>query len=243
MRLCLPVSLVMLLVLVSLTLAADKIVYLGDTAPLPFEDMAFATILEEMGFEVEGHADEEAQPVDTEGAVLVFVSRSTNSGNIASNYNKHSIPVIMAESHCWDDMKLATDGTFVENNIQTIIIVDEAHPIAGGLKGEVEITFNVALFMSSADWRGDVQIVANVPNGTGALACYEEGAELSDGSKAPARRVGIFASKNTLHVLTDDGRGLLERTVLWALGGLEKSVDPERALAITWGTIKANDYR
>ncbi len=241
MRSHLLVSLVMLLALVSLTLAADKIVYLGDTAPLPFDDMAFVAILEEMGFEVEGHSDEEKQPVDTEGAVLVFVSRSTASGNISSNYNDQTIPVIMAESHAWDEMKFATDGTYIENNIQTIVIVDEAHPIAGGLKGEVEITSSIALFMSSSDWQGDAQIVANVPNETGALVCYEEGAELSDGSKTPARRVGIFTSRNTFPVLTDDGRGLLERTILWALGRLEKSVDPESALAITWGSVKSNN--
>lgn len=241
MRFYLSLSLVMLLVLASLTLAADKIVFLSDTAPLPDDDMVFATIIEEMGFEIEGHSDEEGQPVDTEGAVLVFVSRSTSSGKIGSNYNDQTIPVIVAESHAWDDMKCATDGTFIENNVQSIIIVDEAHPIAGGLKGEVQITSSVALYMSSSDWRGDAQIVANVPDGTGALVCYEEGAELSDGSKTPARRVCIFADRSTFPVLTDDGRGLLERTILWALGGLETSVDPERTLAITWGAIKSKD--
>lgn len=241
MRFCLSLSLVMLLLLVNWAIAADKIIYLGDTAPLPFDDMALVAILEEMGFEVEGHADEEKQPVDTKGAVLVFISRSVNSPNVLDAYNKHSIPVVVAESHVWDDMQCATDGTFIENNIQSIIIVDEAHPIAGGLKGEVQITSSVVLFMSSSDWKGDGQIVATVPNDTGAIVCYEKGAKLADGSKTPARRVCLFADRSTLPVLTEEGRGIIERTILWALGRLEKSVDPESALAITWGFIKSKD--
>lgn len=236
------ISLVILLVLADWAIA-DTIVYLGDTAPLPAQDAALVAIFEELGFDIEEHADEEKQPVDTAGAVLVFISRSVSSVNVLGAYNKHSIPVVVAESHMWDDMHFATDGTFIENNTQDIIIVDEDHPIAGDLKGKVEVTSNIALFMSSSDWKGDAQIVATVPKDTGAIVCYEKGATLGDGSKAPARRVCLFTSRDTFPILTDEGRGIMERTVLWALGRLEQPVNPEGTLAVTWGAIKIPDHR
>ena len=87
------ISLVILLVLADWAIA-DTIVYLGDTAPLPAQDAALVAIFEELGFDIEEHADEEKQPVDTAGAVLVFISRSVSSVNVLGAYNKHSIPVV-----------------------------------------------------------------------------------------------------------------------------------------------------
>jgi len=139
-------------------------------------------------------------------------------------------------------MHFAPDGTFHHDIDQTLVIEDPAHPIAGGLKGDVEVISEPKEIMSCSDMQGDVQIVATVSvNGDAAIVCYEKGAKLMDGSTTPARRVGIFVHTTALPVLTDDGWGLVKRSVLWALGQLTP-VTPKGALAVTWGTLKS-DYR
>ena len=87
-----------------------------------------------------------------------------------------------------------------------------------------------------------ISMLLPVPAGTGCLVCYEKGAKLSDGSKAPARRVCLFADRSTFPVLTKEGRGILERTILWALDRMEQPVNPEEALTATWGSLKVENY-
>lgn len=244
MRLSLFSSLVFLLLFASWSMAADKIVMISADDPPGAEDQAVIDHVAALGFDVESHSQNEAQPVDISGAVAVVIGEALGSGSITDAYKDAAIPVIITESYVLDDMQFATDGTFNTDLDNTIVIVDPAHPIAGGLSGEVEIASAVADICSTSDIQGDVHVVANVKaNGHTTIACYEQGAKGMDGVAVPARRVFVFAHAVLIPLMNDTGWGLVERSVLWALGRLsETAVNPEGAAATTWGDLKAH-YR
>jgi len=240
MRYCFLVSLIFLFLFAGWVASADKIVLVAAAVPLGAEDELVHTHLEDWGFEVELHSQDEAQPVDISGATAVYILESCGSGSIASAYNDTPIPVINAETWTFDDMHFAPDGTFHHDIDQTLVIEDPTHPIAGGLTGEVEVTSEPKEVMSCSDMQGDVRVVATVSvNGDACIASYEKGAELMDGSKTPERRACIFVHTTEIPVLTDDGWGLVKRSVLWAIGQLAP-VTPKGALAVTWGALKAD---
>ena len=142
-------------------------------------------------------------------------------------------------------MKFASgDATFNSALDNFIDIVDSSHPIAAGMSGQVQIASEVIDICSTSEALGDAKIVArSVASGEICLATYEEGALDMDGVAVPARRVFVFAHQFLIPLLNDDGWGLVERSVLWALDRLSSSaVTPEDAVASTWGDLKAG-YR
>lgn len=244
MRLSLVTSLILSLLFASWSMAADKIIMISAADPPGEADQALIDHVAALGFDVESHSQDEAQPVDISGAAGVLIGEALGSGNITGAYKDAPIPVIITETYVLDDMQLATDGTFNTTPDKAIVIVDPAHPIAGGLTGEVEIAAEEIDICSTSDIQGDVHIIATtLIGGETCLATYEEGAKGMDGVAVPARRVFLFPHANMIPLLTDAGWGLVERSVLWAMGMLsETAVTPEDAVAETWGAIKA-DYR
>ena len=218
MRFYFLVSLILLLLFTSGAMAT-RIVLVAGSVPLIAEDEIIKGYLEDIGCEVEPHGDdEEAHPVDISGADAVYISESVSSVNITDAYKDAPIPVIVSESYVLDDMQFAPDGTFVLPENQTrIVIEDPAHPIAGGLTGEVEVLSSPAMIQSCSDMQGDVHIVATI-NDNPCIAYYEAGATLMDGSVTPDRRVFIFPHTNSISAgLTDAGWKLMQRSVCWAL--------------------------
>ncbi len=239
------VSLVLILLVASWTVAADTIVMLGAAVPFAGADAELKARVEALGYQVEEHSQDEAQPVDISGAAGVLIGEALSSGNITDAYKDAPIPVIITEAYVLDDMKFAAaDATFNAAQDMALTIVDPAHPIAGGLSGNVDIASAATEICSTSDIQGDVHVVANVlGNGHTAIACYEEGANDMDGAPVPARRVFVFIHELITPLLNDAGWGLVERSVLWAMGALsETAVTPEAAIATTWGDLKG-DYR
>ncbi len=236
--------LVLVFLAASWTIAADTIVMIGAAVPFSGADAELKAHVEALGYQVEEHSQDEAQPVDISGAAGVLIGEALSSSNVTDAYRDAPIPVIITEAYVLDDMKFATDGTFNAAQDMALTIVDPAHPIAGGLSGNVDIASAAADICSTSDILGDAHVVANVlGNGHTAIACYEEGANDADGVPVPARRVFVFIHELITPLLNDAGWGLVERSVLWAMGALsETAVTPEAAIATTWGDLKA-DYR
>jgi hypothetical protein len=140
------------------------------------------------------------------------------------------------------------DTLILPEDQTSILIADPPHPIAtvgdltvGDLTGEVQVIDSPAYIQSCSNMEvdvPDVQIVATV-GGNACIASYETGVTLVDGSVTPARRVFIFIHTNTVSAgLTNEGWGLMERSVQWAMGQLT-SVTSAGKLATAWGVIKA----
>ena len=232
---------VLLLVFTSWSAHAVKIVMISAADPPAGADVMVIERLEGLGFEVESHSQNEQDPVDLTGVDAVVIGEALGSGNVTDGYKDVSIPVITIEAFVLDNMALATDGTFNQDQDNMLNIVD-AHPIAGNLSGTVEIASAIADICSVGEVLGDVQIIAEIAaNGHTALAIWEAGSNDADGNPIPARRAFAFLHANLTPLLNDDGWGLFDRSVLWALDQLTP-VNPEGSLPTTWGTIKTQ-YR
>ncbi|MFC1717029.1 hypothetical protein ACFL6S_25400 [Candidatus Poribacteria bacterium] len=242
MRLLSLTILILLTLLVNWAMAADKIIMVASNAPLGAQDALIKARLEGMGFEVEAHSHDEAQPVDISGAAAVFICESIGSGNIASAYKEAPIPVIICEAAVFDDMKFVIPTNLYSKNPDlSILITDPSHPVAGGLSGEVKVVTGPGEILACAGLQGDLQVVATL-NGDPCLMYYEKGAKVADGSTTPARRACTFLHNSAIPLLTEDGWGLIERSVLWALGQIGVAVEPREAVTTTWGTLKTH-YR
>ena len=242
MRVSLFLSLILSLLFACWAVAADKIVLVAGAVPLSAEDTVIKERVESLGFEVELHSQDEAQPVDTTGAAGVFVLETVGSGSITNAYSGLPIPFITAETFFLDEMGFAPDNhTYDDPNQTSVVIVDPDHPIAGGLEGEVTIAPAPVWIMATCDPQGDVQIVARATvNNCACVAVYEEGAKKMDGSKVPARRVITFISRENAPIMTDDGWKLFDNSFLWGMGQLEASVSPKGSVAATWGALKVH---
>lgn len=241
MRLFIFAALISLFLCADGATAAKKIVFVVATDPLSEADELIEKHLVKYGFQLEIHTQDEAQPVNIDGADAVFISESCSSGNIVGAYTDAPIPVITTEFYIIDEMGFAVDGTFDNTARRIIVIADPDHPVAGGLEGEIEVTSEPTdneEIQSASAMQGDVQIIATLPNGNASIMCYEKDAKSMGDAVVPARRIFVFPHSRAILVLTDDGWGLLERAVLWALGMSTLDVDPSATLANTWGSIK-----
>ena len=248
MRFYFFVSLILLLLFTSFTVAADTIILVVASAdPLSEQDEQIRGHLEGLGFVVEPRAHDAEHPGDISAASGVYIAESISSANIEDKYNNVRIPVIIAEAYVLDNMHFTPnqDTLILPEDQTSILIVDPAHPIAGGLTGDVQVIDSPAMIQSCANMQADVpdaQIVATV-GGNACIAAYEVGVTLVTIADVtlvtPARRVFVYPHTNTISAgLTDDGWGLVERSVQWAMGELETAVTPAGKLATTWGDLK-----
>ena len=240
MRLFLLTTLVLLVFLATFAMAADKIVLIGSTVPLGASDELIKTHLTTLGFTVEAHSQDEAQPVALTGAAGVFISESVGSALITSLYNKVAIPIINTEAYILDDWKVTPDTAFDVTAGTLVTILDPTNPIAGGLKGDVKISSADAAIGSCQNFKVDFKAVAKATaSGFPCLATFEKGIKDMDGNPTPARRVFSFGQAVLIPTLTKEGWTLIENTVLWALGRLgTTAVEPTKKLSLTWGSIK-----
>ena len=243
MRLIFFLSLVFLLGFAGWATAA-KIVMVAANDPLNASDTDLKAHLEALGFEVEAHSTNEAQPVDTSGADGVLVCESVSSGNVTNAYRNVAMPLMTSESYILDDIKLAPDGTFDHAVGTGITIVDPSHPIAGGLSGDVKVAAVAAEICSCSGIAVEGAIIANSQaSGKPCIAAFEAGAVDMEGVAIPARRVYYFAHNNLIPSLTPEGWELVENSILWAMGMLDSTaVSPDGSAATTWGTLKTG-YR
>ena len=241
MRSFLFIFVVMTVIFTAWAMAGDnKIIMVASSAPVGGADLTVKTRFEAMGFEVEAHSENEAQPVNVEGAAVVWIAESVTSGNISDAYKNSPVPVVICETWVLDDMKFAPGGEpFSKNTDLSLVIADPRHAIAEGLNGEVKIVTGPGEILACSDLQGGVQTVATLANGDTCLAAYEAGAKIADGSKVPARRVLTFLHNSAISQLTEDGWTLIERSLLWALGEIGMAVEPNESITAAWGAMKA----
>jgi len=223
--------------------AAEKIILVGAGAPDARDEVLIAR-LEQIGFTVEPHAHDVGHPVDTSGAVLVFISETTTSGNITDAYADSTVPVVNCEGWTYDDMGFASsDAGFNSDEGDTLIIVDANHPITQGFPTQVLVSSPAASLISANNLEGDVNILAvRADDQTlAAISVYESGATTLRGQTS-ARHINLFAHGTGWPSLTDDGWELVKRCVLYAVDQLT-AVSPAGKLAAKWADIKTQTDR
>lgn len=235
MRRYAAISLILLFLCSRLGIAADKLILIGKNAPINGNDQLLMNHLIGLGLDVEYHSEPEKHPVDTKGAVGVFISESVTSGNIGPAYAL-PIPVIMSEPGLIDDMKMGVGQDAA--NATSIEIVNSNHPITKGFGGVVKVITQPGVLEGASSLEGEVQVLAVLEGNPGMkmLFVYEKGAQMQ-GQKAPARRAFVFNEQNSNPLMNNDGWTMVERAVTWVLG-TALSVNYECTLATSWGALK-----
>ncbi|HEV2761514.1 MAG TPA: hypothetical protein VGV38_00870, partial [Pyrinomonadaceae bacterium] len=157
---------------------------------------------------------------DASGKAVVFVSETCFDGDVNTKFKDVTVPVIVSESALFHDMLMTGPTATVDwantMNQTNLVIADESHPLAGGLKGEAVVASSPVHFGWGKPGAGAERVarLRNQPTQFGVFG-YERGAEMV-GMNAPARRVGFFLNSATPTVLTNDGWTLFDAAVNWA---------------------------
>lgn len=184
--------------------------------------------LEARGFQVAAIDDNASLSSDADGKVLIVISSSVSSGQIADKFTASAVPIINWEEALMDDLLLTGDSGAEPDHHGTtggqtaIEIVNANHPLAAGLSAGSQPVFSAGSTMVWGYPEANAQnaiIVGRVPGTTNqiSLFAYEKGATLFDGAtKAPARRVAFFFHDSSQSI-TETGFRLFEAAVSWAL--------------------------
>ncbi len=158
---------------------------------------------------------------DANGKSLVVISSTCLDSAVNTKFRDVAVPVILWEDRIYGDMLMAS-GRGTDNNEQEINIVNSAHPLAAGFSnGLVDVmnndrTFNYATGLGSGG-QGIATIDSNTSRYT--IFAYNTGAARTNGSAAPARRVGLFFTDTVANNLNANGWAIFDAAVNWATGG------------------------
>jgi hypothetical protein len=113
-------------------------------------------------------------------------------------------------------------------------IREAAHPIAGGLTGQVKV-YDTLYSLNYGKVAPDATVVASVdPDGAfPTLFVYEKGDKLIDGTTVPNKRIGLYLGQVAalaanwnpeIGYLTEDGKTLLFNTINYAIGASSSAI-------------------
>jgi hypothetical protein len=195
----------------------------GETTLAPGDKQLKASLMR-LGFAVVARDGQAAVTSDALGRSLVVISGSAWSDDVGAKFRDVPVPVVVFDCAVFGPMKLTgtKEGTdFDSVDDQRLMIVDDTHPLAGGLSGLVtvasaQLQISWGLPSSSAV---KVATVVNQPNHF-TIFGYTEGSAMV-GMTAPARRVGAFVRFPDQTSYAESGLLLFEAAALWSIGHLE----------------------
>jgi hypothetical protein len=165
-----------------------------------------------------------------ERATLVIVSESVSSAVLQNKLKALTTPSLNYEAFIQDEMGLTPPGppgdpgepaSFalgVKANETRIDIVDDAHPLAAGLRGTVAV-YNSPRSVTWGKVAEAAEVVATLPGDRAGVAIYvyRKGSRLFDGTLAAGLRVGFFLEDDdttgTANLMTADGLRLFDAAV------------------------------
>jgi hypothetical protein len=188
------------------------------------------TRLSDMGFIVQPIGQNAISDGAADGMSLVLISATVSSGTVATNMpglTTLEIPVIIWEPFLYDFLGFQeTDGgEFLVTDTTAIEIVNDTHPLAGGLPAGIVLISDVQKNVSYGNPQGDAIVIAinSADTARVVLFGYEKGAAMFSGN-APARRVGSFLLNDVADSLNEEGWKLFDASVIWAMGGGSSAV-------------------
>jgi hypothetical protein len=189
--------------------------------PLSRSDALLARRMQFAGLTVRVIKDVDLQGHSAEGRSLVVVSESATSSNIGSKLSYTATPVVSLEPAIFDELKMTgPTWTVAYGDAQgqsSLRIRAQEHPLAASLLGTQEVAFPGSKFVWGVPGSQALRIadLTSAPGKWGIFA-YEQNAVMFGNVKAPARRVGWFAGRDTVENLVDVGVRLLDAALNWA---------------------------
>ncbi|HEX7898363.1 MAG TPA: hypothetical protein VF950_11430 [Planctomycetota bacterium] len=190
--------------------------------PLEAGDRAVKERLEKLGFGVVPKLAADAR--EAPDWALVAVSSTVLAedlmevaAQIRTRFRGIAVPVLVWEPRLYDEFDMIAGSVYGQDwgtrPTGRVRIDVPGHPLAAGLSGTVDVGPAPLSFGRAA---GAVATIDGDPD-RAALFAYEAGAPMPGGSKAPARRVGIFLFNATAAGLTDAGGRLFDAAVRWCV--------------------------
>jgi hypothetical protein len=103
---------------------------------------------------------------------------------------------------------------------RNLVIVDDTHPLAGGMSGQVQVSNGDIMVSWGVPAAGAIKVATTVSNASRfTIFAYLEGTPMV-GMNAPARRVGSFVRYPRDTTFTESGLLLFQAAALWAIGHL-----------------------
>ena len=199
---------------------ASVVMVVSNPASLTSGDAAVFGHLLGAGYEVRLLDDGLATPADADGAAFVFIASSIHSYTLGNTFTDVAVPVWVAKPWLLDDMDMTgtaggTDyGTVLS---ATVTIVDDGHPLAAGLSGEVTVNSG-GRTMSFGVPGGDAAIVSTAA-GSPSTFVYDAGGTLADGSVAAGCRVHSSVFNTAVLGWTADAWSLFDASAAYAANG------------------------
>jgi hypothetical protein len=167
--------------------------------------------------------------VDRAFTGLIVISSSANAAQLDNQYSNVGLPILVMNDDVFPDFDMTDDGAQDARtiNARELNIVDEAHPMAAGLRGRIDISNGDNQVVVSGRPDRTAQIIVGINNSrTDAAAfVYEKGVEMArvDNNRntqtAPHRRVGFFVRENIIEELDADALTLLNAAILYTWSG------------------------
>lgn len=203
---------------IAISAQAGDILYVHGNSGLTATDLILVDIMAELGHTTTKVASSASAASQAAGKSLVYISNSASSSEIGTKFKTVEVPVLSTKHSNWPTMGLILAGEGYTYATPTMLIADSAHPMAAGFKWTVPV-YNSSLSSFFGKVGGGAQVVTLMPGSTNkaGLFGYENGATLSDGSTAAARRVGLFLYEIASGDLTTAGREIIKAAIGWSM--------------------------
>jgi hypothetical protein len=200
-------------------LGTGDVLLVAASTTLGTGDTAVKNRLVGLGYTVSVRAAASSVSGDATGKVLVAISSTVASADVAAKFRTVTVPALVWENAVLDDMGMVstTTGNFGTTATQTsLVIANSTDPMAAGLSGTIVASTASGAFTWGKP-NANATTIATVPGDTtqAAIFRYASGAVMP-GLTAPARRVGFFLGDTTAATLTADGWKLFDAAVAWA---------------------------
>ncbi len=216
----------------------------ANAAELKTSDAMIVEHLRLAGFNTVIVDDDTADAQHAANMDLALISSTILPTKVKDKLNHIPVPIIVWEARLFDDLKMTNAITFTDLGTADgakLSIIDPAHPLAGGLDGEVTV-LDYDYKLTWGKPAPTAITVAAIPGQTGqyAIFAYDAGAEML-GMTAPARRVGLFLYDESASQLHANGWALFDAALEWA-GDKTVAVTRNDKLPLAEQIVLAKNY-
>ncbi|WP_028548338.1 S-layer homology domain-containing protein [Paenibacillus sp. UNC451MF] len=176
--------------------------------------------LQSLGFEVSRLASSKIAPEAFEGYDLIVIGSSTNSKYVKKKLKDLPIPIIYNKLISFGDADFSSvsEKTNIDKQLK-ITITNSDHPLAAGLKGDVQIYYEPDTIGYSKP-SADAIIIATAAGDSSkpVIAAYEKGSKNILGEPVAARTVTFGSNSSSMKEnATNELWKLFDAQALWAI--------------------------
>ncbi len=199
--------------------AGGRAVLIVESAGPNESDRKIALEMQNLGFDVDTIAANQANAADLTDTRMVVISESTQSEDLSDELRDLPVPVLLLEPSLTDEMGFC--GLEWQSNYgdlvgqENLMITSPTHILAAGFSGKVQVSKGPQKFVWGVPSSSAISIAGSDSQPQRNLIfAYERRAQMVRGV-APARRSFFFAGRDTPQLMTTQGWKLFRSMLLW----------------------------